>query len=76
MEWVIIYIVGYFAGYYTLRYYFKNHIYDTGSEKWSWKDVFLGTATSLGSWITVFVAIILLIAVNIKPPKSDPPKWL
>lgn len=63
---LIVYIVGYIAAYYSIRWQVGGH--DT------WSDVWTSAGFALLSWITAVIAISIVISKKYADKK--PPKWL
>lgn len=79
MMWVyiIIYIVGYIAAYYSIRFAFTYRI----GKYWDWDDVINCLLVSFLSYIGIIVALGLIASafvdqLRFKCKSSKPPRWL
>ena len=63
---LIIYLIGYVAGYYMSRRFILKH---WPNSEWDWSDVFMNSMTALFSWITAIVFGIASLTIGTKPPR-------
>lgn len=68
---ILFYIVGYIAAYFFL----KDSIVQKDRYTWTKEDRIIGLIFSIGSWITIVLMVVVVIALEYSKDLTKPVKW-